>query len=372
MNGLSLINIPDKDTLEIDSKNINHYKNIDIKNSQSRNRELRKDISGNSFVVYGLESSYYHAMLDNMGQYLYLKDILNNDLKLYITVDYKPGDHIFMNRVLSNLLVELDRESIPYEYLYVNEYSTISFDNIFTVNNYHLTMLDRVFATKNFEQERVTAEKNNDLIKVYSEKVRSLLSKHFIEKQDRKIFVSRGKASQDIADRVHAIFEMRDSGAIEIDDENQSINVIDKAKFNSFPLHQRQLSGSYHADLICRYLPAEEELKIEKFFEDAGYEIINTDQMSLADQVTIWSSATHFATITGSNTVNCIFLNEDCETFIINPNMKYRFFHNVHIEKFIPKPHYIFDYRKHDFSTTKKFSADEIINYIEQTLAENL
>jgi hypothetical protein len=61
-----------------------------------------------------------------------------------------------------------------------------------------------------------------------------------------------------------------------------------------------------------------DERDIIKYFKSIGYRIINSENFSMLEQFSIFAGATHVAGINGSNMFNCIFMKENSPVFIID------------------------------------------------------
>jgi capsular polysaccharide biosynthesis protein len=81
-----------------------------------------------------------------------------------------------------------------------------------------------------------------------------------------------------------------------------------------------------HAD---RTMSLSNEKKLEKMFEEAGYEIIDPGKSlsTTYEQAELYNSASHIVTLPGAGLANCCFANPDVKVLILNNTNSYNFPH---------------------------------------------
>jgi hypothetical protein len=145
----------------------------------------------------------------------------------------------------------------------------------------------------------------------------NLLKKRFLTNQNikgnRKLFISRAFDDK----RLRALSE-----------------IVHKV-FNGYPLSEQEkiLFGHIHpkkyAEHADRTMSVSDETKLEKIFEDAGYEIIDPG-MSLDttyEQAELYNSASHIVTLPGAGLANLCFANPNVKVLILNNTDSYHFPH---------------------------------------------
>jgi capsular polysaccharide biosynthesis protein len=145
----------------------------------------------------------------------------------------------------------------------------------------------------------------------------NLLKKRFLKNKSiqrkRKLFISRAlddKRLRTLSEIVHKVFN-----GYPLSKEEIKI-------FNN--IHPRKYAE--HAD---RTMSLDDEKKLEKSFEDAGYEIIDPGQAlnTTYEQAELYNSATHIVTLPGAGLANLCFADEDVKVLILNNTDSYFFPH---------------------------------------------
>jgi hypothetical protein len=90
-----------------------------------------------------------------------------------------------------------------------------------------------------------------------------------------------------------------------------------------------------YPDFVDRLMTESEELKLEKMFKEAGYEIIDPeDLISICDQAALFASASHIVGLAGASFINCIFCKKDTKVLILNSSDSYSFPHKEIVASF--------------------------------------
>jgi hypothetical protein len=145
----------------------------------------------------------------------------------------------------------------------------------------------------------------------------SLLKKRFLKNEvmqgKRKLFISRAlddKRLRALSEIVHKVFD------------GYELSKQEKVLFGS--IHPKK-----YAEIADRTMSVSDETKLEKMFEDAGYEIIDPG-MSLDttyEQAELYSSASHIVTLPGAGLANLCFANPNVKVLILNNTDSYSFPH---------------------------------------------
>lgn len=102
-----------------------------------------------------------------------------------------------------------------------------------------------------------------------------------------------------------------------------ALNVQDEGKVycSRMPYDENDPDFSGYIEPVIDELNSDrvyDEREIIKYFRSNGYKIINSEKFSMFDQFRIYAGATHAAGINGSNMFNCIFMKEGSKVFIID------------------------------------------------------
>lgn len=346
---------------------------LSLINSWAKNNKLLT-IRGNAFIVNALESSYFHAMFDAIGQFLILRKILNNDLTLHLLFSKSAGENI--SKILNAcILILKEQHNIEYSKIYMGDFEEIKFENAFFIDKSRLKFLD-----KEFDKLPVPVVSNTDVYKakilqLYTDELSLAFSKYYsLNSPHRKIFLSRLKTSLQIRKDIECMLKMEELGLIKINNNKTITALCDVNKdivgdtSNNFTDNAKQtvfdcVKTNGRCDLFDRYISSEDERKIEEYFIAKGYDIVAMESLEFYNQLWILSETSHFATLSGSNCVNTLFLPESAKVFIVNNNVEYDFPHNKYIDHRFNDARYIFNYKNKKDAITQ-YSADEIIEYL--------
>jgi hypothetical protein len=90
-----------------------------------------------------------------------------------------------------------------------------------------------------------------------------------------------------------------------------------------------------YQDFVDRLMTESEELKLEKMFKEAGYEIIDPENLkSIYDQAALFASASHVVGLAGASFINSIFCKKDTQILILNSSDSYSFPHKEIVASF--------------------------------------
>lgn len=238
-------------------------------------------LEGNYFIINEIEQTYYHFLMDQVGQYLYLKSIYP-DLKLLI-FKQEVGD----SRDYASWCINKLKEEFSYTEISLSEYGHLFIEQITVLSNrlidiYHL----------------IDDNLNDFLLdKDYTAVVVSYLKKFFsrhIEASNvsKKIFLSRSSKREEISKARNKISEPTS-------------------------LEEQQI--------IARYMDPKMEDLIESLFKDAGYEIINFENYSFQEQLELCASASSIGLFVGASVINTIVAPQSTEILLISHDTSYPF-----------------------------------------------
>lgn len=337
-------------------------------------------IKENSFIIYGFEQSYYHVFLDALPQILLLKDTLKEDINIYIyfvgTTDQALGiySEYYANKLIDRFCNILKNLRFNVKIFCINDYSTIHFEKILAINTRMLTFFHTLFPQHIIDY----SSEEGRLLPTYVNTLRKTFEKHMLsidKKPYQKIFLSRKKHSQKLRELKENILKLEKEGYIDIrkDRINHGVSFD-----SSLQIQKNGISTSYInsvvqgalQDTISRCISEEDEDKIEKFFYNNGYKILEFSEIDFYSQIQILSSSSHFASLSGGNLVNTIFLPDCANVFILNNNSKYSFDHDQYIDYRFKNVKYIFPVKK--LKPAEDYSADQIITFIQENYLDIL
>jgi hypothetical protein len=91
----------------------------------------------------------------------------------------------------------------------------------------------------------------------------------------------------------------------------------------------------HYSDFVGRLMTESEELKLEKMFKKAGYEIIDPEDLeSIYSQADLFASASHIVGLAGASFINSIFCKKNTKVLILNSSDSYSFPHKEIVASF--------------------------------------
>jgi hypothetical protein len=92
---------------------------------------------------------------------------------------------------------------------------------------------------------------------------------------------------------------------------------------------------SDYKELSERSMTERDELRLEKMFEEYGYEVIDPGHLgSISNQADLFASASHIVGLAGASFVNSVFCQKDTKILILNPSDSYAFPHKDIVSSF--------------------------------------
>jgi hypothetical protein len=154
---------------------------------------------------------------------------------------------------------------------------------------------------------------------LYSNKMKKRFVSGSTENKDRKIFISRVKSGGWLRE-ISFIIHKKVLGHSITEEENEKIQGIDPSEYREY------------AD---RPMSEKDEIRLEKLFEEAGYEIIDPGiGNSIQEQAELFNSAKYIVGLSGAGMVNCCFCSKDTKVLVLNTSDSYRFPHKEIVQSF--------------------------------------
>lgn len=321
-------------------------------------------IDGPAFIWSSRGLGFYHVFVDMLNDWLICKETIP-DIKLYI---FSPAPNSMdiideMQPFYSELLDMLPIEANIIE----TEYKTITFrDLYFCSNEMNFAINDKLFPNDKigttgghmnprfYEWHSLAFKNLKDFFKDYI----------YTGEPHLKIYVSR-KAEHS---KIKSFYDLID--------QDQKDSTVQKTMLGEDQYLERSL---------YRYFDPEEEEKLEKFFADHGYSVIDFSDMSLLEQIIVSSSAKVMAGFHGAGMLNAAYMQKDTTVMLLNTCNVNTFYHTeLHrIDKhrvyefpprgtmpaktgvYVPFKELCIDaVKQYGKDLVSQYTADDIINYI--------
>lgn len=277
-----------------------------------------------------INQSYFHALYDNIGQFLLAKNYFPDIKPIFVNAETDPNAlEANYKRDLMDM-VGLKEEEIINGY----EYSSIKFDKITVIHANANTVMREVRHKINSDRSRTEPfldPKSSGAAMLYctSKHLKELIHDRYLKNRDtptKKIYISR-MPLRPLFDRTHLLKKFLLSNNVSWDNYGRiqdPDNFLMKVNIGAFA--PASVFGPM-AEIDFRYLSLEDELLIEDFFKGKGYEIVYPERMSLADQIKEYISSTHIATLGGAGSINSLFLGDSGTIIYMAPDTRYDFYH---------------------------------------------
>ena len=107
------------------------------------------------------------------------------------------------------------------------------------------------------------------------------------------------------------------------------------------------LTGYDYVEWTDRVPSKKDEERIEKFFKESGYEIVDlSDYPSLFDQAKLFNSAKYVVGLAGASFLNTMFCSKQANILVLNTADSYNFPHETYIKYFGVKNSFVTPRRK--------------------------
>lgn len=253
----------------------------------------------NVFLFNANEKSFYHGLCDVVGQWLALKKLTQTDISpLYLEIN----SDISFNNIQP----------------FMKELLDLGIVNLLTVDD----TIGRVKIKNLF----VISPRDYSLFyKLFMDYIPQILTEESHPGNPEYIKLLLGSSSKEILDN------------LSVRDNTQKNN---KVFFHAS--NNKVGTGSLDIDETHNRFASKDEYEaVVKLFTDDGYEVIDPERLSVADQINIVRKASHIATIKGSNSVHSAFASSDTVFTMINLKKENTFPHEVIVSSFIENPIFI-------------------------------
>lgn len=315
-----------------------------------------------AFIWSNSGLGFYHVFIDLLNDWLICKENIPN-LKLYVLQSEPNAEDILndMQPFYAELFKMLPVEDVIRE----DEYKTIQFNDLyFCSNEMNFAIKDKVFPNDKFGT--VSGIMNPRFYEWHLQAFKNLREffKDYLYTGEpySKIYVSR-KAEHEKIDK---FFKMSDG-----DDMNE---VFKKTMLGDDQYKERS---------VYRYFDPEEEEKVEQFFSNLDYSIVDFSKMSLLEQIIISSTAKVMVGFHGAGMLNAAYMQPESTVMLLNTCNVNTFYHTeLHrldkhkVYEFPPrgivqvKPGINVPFKELDVDTIKVLGLDHVVQYRAQDIID--
>jgi hypothetical protein len=293
------------------NQHIFHVDNISLKNKSSNNNEM--EISEPIIVITIKDGlwGYFHFIRDILGEIEIIKNHYPN-AKIKIFQFCEDGDFKWFFSILKRREILEAYEITDNDVINFNNYSEIKIKKllfIYNDQNYFANSILEAYRPYDFD----LLSEDDTWSMEYKKSIQERFLKNPTMYGKRKIFISRS----------------HDDKRLRVDSE-----ILYKA-FHGYPLSSKEqeaftkIPKIKYGEYADRPPTLINEKKIEKFFEQAGYEIIDPGESfeTIQEQAELYNSASHIVSLPGAGLSNCCFANPNVKVLILNNTDSYIFPH---------------------------------------------
>jgi hypothetical protein len=235
--------------------------------------QIKEDV----FILDFMGYAHFHFIYDKLLQYEFLKQYVPGlKISIVATKGYLDQYKKLIDEIVD--VYSISRKNI----IAIDEKVLVKFEKVYFILPTHNSIFSEYFEKVWFDPW-----KRHEDFKFYIESGRALLLKSFKNfisptKENNKIFISRYKQ------------------------HNKTIRDNTKERFISMV----------------------DELKLEAFFKNIGYRVVYAEDFGLRDQASLYSSASHIASLKSSGLVNIIFSNNKTKVIAVNVDDRYQIWYD--------------------------------------------
>ena len=327
---------------------------VKLRNILMKNQGLKIVIEDPVFVIDFIENKpqYYHLLIDYLGTYELMCEKIP-DLKIMI---------LYSEKFFSNGRINASMDKEPFLGI-INQYKiknnfivngdivdTIVFKKLFMSGEDHGSLMYSLY--KNLNDFKITF----DTVKIFHSKLSKLLKKRFFISENtvtnKKIFLSRLKENTKNRELQQALIKKHKMLVPNNEMSEKELQLIDTIYENSIE------------ESLYRPPSLEDEILIEKFFFDSGYEVVDLSTMSILNQAKLISECTHIAGFPGTAMANLAFCKKNTRIVLINTCNAYRFPHAMQASSYSNNATEVFPIDRAMPITDEVFSGKQILDYI--------
>lgn len=326
-------------------------------------------LPGSYFVFPDYENFYFHTMRDYIAQYELIKQYVP-DLKPLVLCSCGKNDELDKPKSC----VGSNPKTSP-EFFVLHQYKDdISIVDCTPLNNVEIESLYFIYVNGpdvftqlvgEYSYDKVVLETDNSywMEDLFSRTLRDRY-KEYLKPTDysKKIYVSRKKESAQTW-KISDAWDIYTTNGDLPKDDALKLTIKNIAKALPQALDELEMKKS-------RAYSVEDEILLEKYFESKGYQIVSPGDLSVEQQISLFSSSGHVVGAGGSGMTNILFCNPDATITLISAGSRFNFGGHTSLARALNKRCNFFPEKvivDHDADSYVKFSAKEIIDLIDKS-----
>jgi hypothetical protein len=265
-------------TMYLAQKSMIRYSNVFIPDLIGT-KKIR--LEGNYFIINAEEQTYYHFLVDQIGQFLYLQSSIP-DLKLLI-IEQEVGE----SAEYADWCINKIKKYYEYKSIKLSEYKEVFIEDITVISNRLFNFYHKI------DSNLTDSLLDMDYMKIIIPGLREFLLLDLKEAPSDNIFLSRGGKNKLLEERYNEI--LLGGGPKTMDD----------------------------LESFSRYLSPEEYSEIRDVFHD--YTFIDYSTTSFEDQLSACANAKSIVVFVGGSVATTFVAPNNCKIFLINSDTSWPF-----------------------------------------------
>lgn len=314
---------------------------IEKQNMAELTRSFSYQVMGPAFVLDIYESQYFHFLYDGVAQYLWLREFIP-DLKLYFINNQSGtmrGNDDIKTDFVRNIVTWFQDEGSGGEVISLIDYKEVVFDKLFVFRNSIITFLvnalhindepTSVDITNHPELKPVLLPNFKDFVTAHAAK-NNRLPEDFV--YPKKVYLRPGLTMQRLQRWKDQLDYLIDSDVVfdefwqVVEDPNGALEKLPEHWEFVHSIAGLGLGGVYR-EIDERYISPEDLGRIEDFFIDRDYLVLDSLDYSWIDILNMVMRAEKVALVAGAASLTAMMAPDTAQIIYLNPDTRYSFDH---------------------------------------------
>lgn len=279
----------------------------------NKGNSKKQHVGGKAFLFSLNDWQYGHVMQECVGHYEFLKQYIP-DLQIIFTYS---GEAIDLDNLPQKVFIDLfNLYNGKKENIVLLKNAETSFESIYYFYNFFMFDLEKFLPTNKPIHSELDEDFNHQI--ECANLVRQKILPYLNQTKKEKIFITRKFSDQEYKKKM-------------ILQEKVQSGIASDSEFKEYEKYFK-IAGEGITDYTIRTRLYNDAERIEKYFKDIKYKIIDNEGLGLFEQANIYHNATHIVSVDGTGCYNSIFADPDTKVTMINTNHNFYWFFDLLIK----------------------------------------